>query len=79
MDFYVFVTYVPQYGEDAFARSKNKFLVVLKKNKNTGIDPVSSFILRHHQFELACVVWWCAHTTHKIPRTTTDDGLGNEN
>jgi hypothetical protein len=42
MDFYVFVTYVPQYGEDAFARSKNKLLVVLKKNKNTGIDPSSS-------------------------------------
>jgi hypothetical protein len=67
MDFYVFVTYVPQYDEDAFARSKNRFLVLLKRNKKTGIDPVSSFILRHHQFELACAIWWCAH---KMTRPT---------
>jgi hypothetical protein len=40
MDFYVFVTYVPQYGENAFIRSKNKFLIVMKK----GV-PV---LIRHH-------------------------------
>jgi len=50
MDFYVFIMHVLQYGEDAFARSKNKPLVVLKKNKkealtNSPLDPKSEIFI----------------------------------
>jgi hypothetical protein len=78
MDFYVFIRYVHQYGEDGFARSENKFLVVLKKNKNTGIDPVSSFIMRHHQFELACVVWCVRTHINAIEVFSEPMSIGND-